>query len=162
MAEDIGVKVILVDPFTHTVSLASVQGSNESVFNFSRKFMGVRMLDIVRAGKYFGGDAETIIIIDDEGLLTDQGAQAFTLVGNKTLAGRLVIICEGEYNEDGDTDVVDVASSVEDVVSKIKFISKRFAEAARILDMLNTAAYHVARGHKVDQVSPGVLFITED
>ena len=162
MAKAKEVKVILVDPFNHTVTQSTVQGSSAAVFDFSRKFMGVSMLDIVRAGKYFGGELEANVLVDDEGLLMDQSQQAFTLIGNKTLAGKLVIVCESGYDDDGDTDLVDVDFSVETVTSRIKFVTRKFAEAAIDLATLKTAAWHVAHGHKVEQVSPGVLFITED
>ena len=68
--------------------------------------------------------------------------------------------CSG-YDDEGETNLVDVDFSVEDVTSKIKFVTKKFAEAALNLDTLKTAAWHVAHGHKLEQVSPGVLFITE-
>lgn len=157
------IRAILVDPKAKTIQ--AIVLDSEEYFTQIRDLIEASTLDVVRADNFFGGHGGTTIYVDDEGLLIDPEFQAFSLVGQKVLAGKFVILREifvEPVNEDDDGwRRVDVDFSLEAVRERVIFCNARYAAAALELGVQEAAAYFVARGMKVERAGNGLIVTPE-
>ena len=157
---------ILVDPVAQSVEIFDVDPGQH--FADVRQAIGAEHLSVVVLGRFFGRRGVEQLLIDDEGLLSHRGPQAFTLVKNQPIAGRFVIVCEApDMLADGDdedddhaaghlhrTYLLDVDFGPQDVRDRLKFVTPAFAKASIDLQMARARAHFEAEGIAYTELRP--------